>query len=196
MGMGRLGEANFRCGEAGFPPKALDELREKDYVYLLSPEPLDQLDDLGLAIWFYDDGYFHKRSYQAEISCFSKKEAELVQSWFEKKYGLNPKIGKYSGRPLFLIRFRPLDTFKLLEIVRNASPIPNGVEYKVQNIPHHFQRKVTPEIEKEIIEMRGQGMSYSKIAKNLNISPATVARYLEQYRLYESESFNIRSAKT
>jgi len=39
MGMGRLGEANFRCGEAGFPPKALDELRGKDYVCLPSPEP-------------------------------------------------------------------------------------------------------------------------------------------------------------
>jgi hypothetical protein len=29
MGMGRLGEANFRCGEVGFPPKALYELRGK-----------------------------------------------------------------------------------------------------------------------------------------------------------------------
>jgi hypothetical protein len=43
MGMGRLGEANFICGEAGFSPKALDELRGRDYVYLLSPEPLSVL---------------------------------------------------------------------------------------------------------------------------------------------------------
>ncbi|CAK0773774.1 hypothetical protein CCP3SC5AM1_880011 [Gammaproteobacteria bacterium] len=77
------------------------QLREKYYkncIKTFDQELLDQVDELGLAIFYFDDGTLARQKNGNCISVilctnwFTKEELELMLCWFNKKWGLTGRI--------------------------------------------------------------------------------------------------------
>mgnify|MGYP001049408450 CR=1 FL=1 len=72
-------------------------------------EILNSLDDLGLAMWIYDDGSLHKNKlfYNINTHSFSKEDQEKYLIPFLNKYNIYPKLTKEvkkDGRMFYYLR--------------------------------------------------------------------------------------------
>lgn len=66
-----------------------------DGVKEVNLDILDKLGDLGVAIWYMDDGSFGKyRQFRLYTDSFTYKENQLISSWFLENYGLHMHIHK------------------------------------------------------------------------------------------------------
>jgi hypothetical protein len=55
---------------------------------------LDQLDALGLAVWYMDDGSLHRNSeIRLHVNGYLKEDIELISMWFRNKFNINFKLG-------------------------------------------------------------------------------------------------------
>ncbi len=118
-------------------------------VKLVTRDILDQLNELGLLIWYLDDGSYHKRDNNLLLytNCFSLEEQSIICEWFLQKYGVCPKIvtiqKSISNKQLdtrYYIRFNVKDSQKLLELFSNFE-IPRCMDYKLGRINitlHHL----------------------------------------------------------
>lgn len=61
---------------------------------ILIDEKLEMLDELGLALWFYDDGSLHKKNlfYNLNTQAFSKEIQETLFIPFLRKFGVEAKV--------------------------------------------------------------------------------------------------------
>lgn len=76
------------------------------YVYKLSP--------LGLAIWYMDDGYYHKGHYLC-TNCFNNKDIVLLQKMLLHNFNLKTTMQKTSiGDFVLYIRAESKNTFRTL----------------------------------------------------------------------------------
>jgi len=86
---------------------------------MITPEILEMVDDLALAVWYLDDGSYHlRRGYVSlHVGGVSEQEYRLVSAWFLSR-GFHPRIdiGKRSCKAfrltlaeseVFLSRIRP-----------------------------------------------------------------------------------------
>jgi len=99
----------------------------------ISSEILNQLNELGLAIWYCDDGNYHILGKNVRImtDCFSYKEQKIIQKWFKKRFDLKCKITKRNtGR--YFIEFNRNESNKFLKIVKNCIPTP--MKYKLGHL--------------------------------------------------------------
>jgi len=57
-------------------------------------EKLDLMDELGFALWMYDDGSLHKRDffYNINTHAFSEKENQLIAKKLLEKFGLVARV--------------------------------------------------------------------------------------------------------
>lgn len=104
---------------------AFYELREKFYPEfegkVVPKDLLNQLDDLGVAVWVMDDGSIRKtgegkntRPYIKLFTCaFGGEDHENIISFFLKKYGVTPKLLREEKNPYIV--FSADDTKNLLE---------------------------------------------------------------------------------
>lgn len=100
--------------------KTIDEKKIK----YIDEQTLYTLDDLGLAIWFMDDGYWNHCGYSLATNCFSLEDLEIVKQWFWDKYRISPTI--HSEHTTY-IGAKDRDIFK--EIIK--SYIHQDVSYKL-----------------------------------------------------------------
>lgn len=66
-------------------------------IYQIPQEIIDNLDELGLAIWYMDDGTYggyHEKygSGKSTICCFKFKDKHRMIDMFKNRFGLNPSI--------------------------------------------------------------------------------------------------------
>lgn len=86
-------------------------------------ESLEKMDDLGLALWFYDDGSLHKTKhfYNLNTQKFSKEDNEYIAEVFKRKWEIIaiPTIEKKKdGREFWYLRIRKYEgAFKISEIL-------------------------------------------------------------------------------
>lgn len=74
----------------------------KDKIKYINEEVLYQLDPLGIAIWYMDDGCKHSNhSYSLSTNCFTKEDLEKICKFFEEKFNLHFHIMK--NHTLYLI---------------------------------------------------------------------------------------------
>lgn len=70
-------------------------------------EVINNLDELGIALWFYDDGSLHKRDlyYNLNTQSFTKEVQEQVFIPFFKSLGITAKIrcDNNHSRPLYYL---------------------------------------------------------------------------------------------
>lgn len=60
---------------------------------IITREWLDRIEPLGLAVWYMDDGTFHKQAgcYLC-TDCFSYQEHKTIQEWFKDRWGVDTNI--------------------------------------------------------------------------------------------------------
>ncbi|MBU2475730.1 MAG: hypothetical protein ABIJ20_04970 [Nanoarchaeota archaeon] len=98
---------------------------------------LDKLNEFGLAIWYMDDGSFHKRDSTCRIytNGFSYNENDLIKEWFGERWSIFPRIYKardpknYPGKVWFYLYFGRKETEKLFELIKNY--IHPSMSYKI-----------------------------------------------------------------
>lgn len=106
----------------------------------ITKEYLEALTDLGLAVWFMDDGSCGGRD---GIKCvsptaslhtqgYSLEEVRLIVEFFKTRYGWNPHIShddRMSGDKGYYLTFCVSETRELLEII--APYVTSDLEYKL-----------------------------------------------------------------
>lgn len=100
-------------------------------------ELVEEIDELGLALWFYDDGSLHKKSYFYNINThsFSLEDQENILIPLLNKYGIFPRImveRKKDGRVfnyLYVSKYKGAD--KISNIL-SKYPVPSYA-YKIWN---------------------------------------------------------------
>ena len=75
---------------------------------------LENMDELGLALWFYDDGSLHKTKlfYNLNTQKFSKNDNEYISEYFKRKWNIIaiPTVErKKDGREFWYLRIRKYD---------------------------------------------------------------------------------------
>jgi hypothetical protein len=113
----------------------------KEYVKKSLSEVVEDIDELGLAMWLYDDGSLHKKSYFYNINthAFSLEEQEDILIPLLNKFGIYPKImpeRKKDGRVfnyLFVSRYNGAD--KISKILKKY-PI-ESYSYKCWSDEYH-----------------------------------------------------------
>lgn len=95
---------------------------------------LNQLDELGLAIWYLDDGHITLLENLVIWSTdnYTYKEHLLIQEWFNKRLKVYPKISKRKGR--CYLTFNRKDSEILLSIFKKVFKeynIPESMFYKL-----------------------------------------------------------------
>lgn len=88
---------------------------------------LYNLNSLGIAVWFMDDGYMHKGSYYISTNCFSKEEIICIQIFFKIKYNINTTI---QSNNILYIKSNSKEIF--LNLIKNH--IHNDCVYKIESL--------------------------------------------------------------
>lgn len=85
---------------------------------------LNQLDLLGLAVWFMDDGTFEG---SLSTHCFSLKENMIIVDYFKTKWDIDCSIIEDKRKNLFYIKIKSLKHFR--ELIKDY--IPTCMLYKI-----------------------------------------------------------------
>lgn len=96
---------------------------------IVLPSVLSELNPLGLAIWFCDDGSYRYRNKSACLCTdgYDFSSQVVIQSWLQKIWGISSNVVK-SG-PNYRIDCSPIAAKKLINLI--APHIPNCMRYKV-----------------------------------------------------------------
>lgn len=97
---------------------------------LVTEEWLDLLSPLSLCVWYLDDGSLNKRYGTIVISTNSYSVAEqlLMIDFFERKYGLHPKLEKRRNEQ-YVLRINASESKAFRDIIRDY--VPECMSYKL-----------------------------------------------------------------
>lgn len=96
---------------------------------------LEKLDELGLALWFYDDGSLHKNKlfYNLNTQKYSKEDNEYIAKYLYKKWNIRaiPTIErKKDGREFWYLRVRKFEGAFIISEILNKYYL-NCYSYKI-----------------------------------------------------------------
>ena len=93
---------------------------------------LNCLDELGIALWFMDDGYNdHKRNLiNLATQSFTLEENQIIQKWFLNKWNIEFKIYRRKDK-YFLVTYKDAKKFK--ELVKPFIEKLECMRYKITN---------------------------------------------------------------
>ena len=126
--------------ENGFAKTSIWEMRSKSSNLLLSiknaqiEDIINRLDELGIALWFYDDGSLHKTKlfYNLNTHKFSRETQEEIFIPFFNKFGIYPKLRterKTDGRLFYYLSIGKYDGANKISEILSKYPI-NCYSYK------------------------------------------------------------------
>ena len=129
-----------RINKNGFAKTPIWEMRSKSSNFLLFvknaqiDDIINGLDELGIALWFYDDGSLHKTKlfYNLNTHKFSKEIQERVFIPFFNKFGIYPKLRtecKSDGRLFYYLSIEKYDGAAKISEILSKYPI-NCYSYK------------------------------------------------------------------
>lgn len=79
-------------------------------------EELQKLNELGLAVWYQDDGSYLYQGNNCTISIAGfKEQANNLQKWFKERWGLSPSIYDGNGEPV--LHFSVGESGKFLALI-------------------------------------------------------------------------------
>ncbi|NIO23292.1 MAG: hypothetical protein GTN38_04680 [Candidatus Aenigmarchaeota archaeon] len=113
-------------------------------------EILDQINGLGLAIWYCDDGSYHltKKVVRIMTDSFSYSEQRIIQKWFKGKWNLHCKIIKRK-RGSFYIKFDAKESEKFLNLIKHH--VPDSMLYKLGHLWEGNSKKIEEALKRESI---------------------------------------------
>lgn len=97
-------------------------------------DTMDKIDDLGIALWIYDNGSLHKNEMYYNISThrFSREDQEQAFIPFFNRIGVFPEIEvdrKKDGRIFYYLRIKKYKGAKILSDILSGYPL-NCYSYK------------------------------------------------------------------
>ena len=98
----------------------------KNDIKTFSIKALNRIDELGLAIWYMDDGSISttkKKSVLTICTCISKEENQIIIDFIEKRFGV--KFGQRKMKNHYALICGTIEARKFVKIV---SPYVNEVE--------------------------------------------------------------------
>ena len=129
---------------------------------LTDEEKLSQINELGIALWFYDDGSLHKSNYFYNL-CTHKYSKEYQEDLLIPKlneFGIYPKITsevKKDGKKFWYLRVgRHNGSFNISDIL-SRYPV-NGMRYKV------WSSETSQQWRKLLVELKSKGQVISNRA--------------------------------
>ena len=98
---------------------------------------LKKINQIGLAIWYMDDGSYAKRDRRCSLHTngFTYDENLIIKEWFELRWNLFPKIyshkepKRYPGKVWYFLNFNTIETKKLLNLIKDY--IHPSMKYKL-----------------------------------------------------------------
>ena len=98
---------------------------------------LDQLNTLGLSVWYCDEGYYDPENHIVEIHTegFSISENQILKKWFRNRWNLNINFKKDPSKSKVLLRFPVEETDKFLNIIKEIIfDMPQSMWYKLGHV--------------------------------------------------------------
>ncbi|MFW9916165.1 MAG: hypothetical protein ACFFGZ_11215 [Candidatus Thorarchaeota archaeon] len=95
------------------------------------PESIWQIEPLGLAIWFQDDGNKGKAGFRFATHAFSKKDHRLLQNVLQEKFNIKADIGlhRVQGKQFRYLRMKKNPARRFEEII--AAFVHSSMQYKL-----------------------------------------------------------------
>lgn len=123
----------------------LTKLRKQLYKNnrkVVTKKYLDKLSDRSVAYWFMDDGslVWHKRKrkigkiystckFYLAIYGRSKKEANIIQNWFNNRYNIRSKLRFHKPSNGYTLIFNRIDYLKIIPVIENY--FIDSMKYKI-----------------------------------------------------------------
>lgn len=108
-------------------------------------EELQKLNELGLAVWYQDDGSYNYSQHVCALPIYSRKGQETaIQKWFVERWGLNPHI-TYGPTLQFSVK----DSDKLLHLI--AEHIHPSMVYKLGHL-HPSNKTRIEDVHRRVLE--------------------------------------------
>jgi len=104
---------------------------------IVNQEVLDQLDSLGISVWYCDDGHYDKENHTAELHTegFSIEENQILKKWFNERWNINANFKSDPSKKKVLLRFPVKETNKFLNLVKEPIfDMPKSVWYKLGHV--------------------------------------------------------------
>jgi hypothetical protein len=119
---------------------------------IITKDVLNQLDSLGLAVWYCDDGTYHWQTHSCKIySSFSYQECLLIQRYFKNKWNIRSKIWTDSRNYSYL-KLDAEETRKFLKIIKAVFlqyQIPKCMWYKLGHLYKGNKTKIDLVLERK-----------------------------------------------
>lgn len=100
----------------------------------ITQDVLDQLDMLGLSVWYCDDGYYDPENHVVQIHTegFSLSENQILKKWFNERWNINVNFKKDPSKEKVLLRLSVKDTNKFLNLIKDhIFNMPQAMWYKL-----------------------------------------------------------------
>lgn len=182
-----------------FWTKSVGELSELRRVFypegkkIIPQEVLDELDEVGLAFWFMDDGSTDiqegrpqkYRTVRLAVCDFDDDSVDRAQKWFERRWGLHSTVQRKSGKYPYLHFFNENAT-EFLKIV--APYIHETMQYKLRlNVDHHgFSNSDLRSVGSLCSSLLVQAVEGLEKVAVLSVDPYE-PKYYEDYLVYNVE---------
>lgn len=172
----------------------LKEIRDKIYIphKTVSKWWINQIDDMGLAVWYMDDGslqYINKTKsvFSFATNSFSQEENYILAGMLKDKFSLNIEVrpfNKKSGIQYNL--FISDDSFE--DFQKIVSPyVIESMKYKLpcdlSNV--HLQKNLKCNVNKEILEKLyyENSLTQDQMASILGVHKSTVRKYMHIFSI-------------
>ncbi|MAG47632.1 hypothetical protein CL617_03425 [archaeon] len=153
----------------------------KNNKKIIPKNVLYNLNELGLAVWYMDDGTYHYGAYSSSIAtnCFSYNDNLSVKRFLKDKYGVNCKICRKSDG--YYIFFKRENAEKFLILIKDY--IHNSMIYKLGHLDDKNNDKLIRA--KQVI---------SKNKKEYHIkNKDRILKYQRKYRKKNKDIISIKS---
>ena len=140
---------------------------------------LQNIDDLGVAVWFMDDGSNYCGSLTIHTESFSYNSQLLFQQFFKEKYGLDTHISKCTKnhKVYYFLVFTKESSKKLSSII--GQYVPEIMRYKlVGGFGEPYNFTPVPELYYGLSEITHISVEKSKVPYVYNIEVADNHNYL------------------
>lgn len=109
----------------------LIELRDLFYTNntkVIKEELINYIDELSLAIWYFDDGSIGKTNCRLSTESFTFEENNILKNILIRKFNIEPKVCKYKN--YCYLHFNKTNSEKLINIVKEYCP--QCLKYKLK----------------------------------------------------------------
>lgn len=157
---------------------------------------MQSLSPVGLALWYYDDGWLHNKELKVNLAthCFSESDHHVMTKELERRFGLCWGIQRQwvRGTKMYYLRLKASDRGRFFNLITDAARVVPSMVYKIpaaggMNRIRKCQNRLNTQEVSDILSPQvlcelyvGQSMSVYRIGRVLNVNSGTVLGHLRK----------------